>query len=394
MTNEQGSLGDRVVRGAAWIGSGRLGVRLIGVVSTLILARLLTPEDFGLVAVAMAFVGLLSQMSAFGFNEALIRFQDPAPEDYATAWTLNLARGVLVCLLLLGLSGPIAAFYGDPRIGTVLAVVAVIPLVNGFENVRFIDFEKDMNFRPLSGVMIAVKILSFATTITIAVITRSYWALIVGAVAGQVFRLAFTYWLVPYRPWLTLASWRKLMGFSGWLMGGNFLQAINMRSDEMILQKILATHAVGVFYIAKDLVRTPMHEVIAPVRRALFPGLSQLSPESPGFSRAYFGTVSGLFMIVAPIGLGIALVADKAVPLFLGEGWSDAVIPMQIFGVHMAIGVLGQAAISGVMASGNTRMWFNRNMIITPIRFGLFITGAIYGGLNGAVGGLFGETHI
>jgi len=386
---EQGTLGDRVIRGAAWIGSGRLGVRLIGVISTLILARLLTPEDFGLVAVAMAFVGMLSQMSAFGFNEALIRFQEPTTEDYATAWTLNAARGVAVSLLLLGLAGPIASFYGDERVAPVLAVVAVIPLVNGFENVRFIDFEKKMNFRPLSAVMVGVKLLSFITAVTIAIITRSYWALIAGTVMAACVRLIVTYWLVPYRPWLTLSSWRKLMDFSGWLVGANFLQAINLRADEAILQKIMAAHAVGVFYIAKDLVRTPMREVVAPVRRALFPGLSELSPDSAAFRRAYFATVSGLFMVVAPIGLGIAVVADEAVPLLLGEQWLDAIIPMQIFGAQMAIGVLGQAAISCAMASGNTRMWFDRNVILVPIRLGLFIPGAIYGGINGAVAALF-----
>ena len=389
MQGEKRGLGEQVMSGAAWVGAGRLGVRLISIVSTLILVRLLAPEDFGLVAVAMAFVGVLSQMSDFGFNAALIRFQDATREDYATAWTLNVARSVLVSGLLFALSGPIAAFYGDQRLEALIAVVAVIPLVSGFTNVRLIDFEKGMDFRPLSALMVVVKLVAFATTITVALLTRSYWALIAGTIVAQVVRLGLTYWLVPFRPWPTLASWRRLLGFSGWLLGANFLQALNMRADEAVLQKLVATQGVGIFFVAKDLVRTPMQEVIAPVRRALFPGLSRLSPGEPGFHRAYFGTVAGLFMIVAPMGLGVALVADEAVPLLLGAAWSEAVVPMQIFGLQMAITVLGQAAIAGAMASGNTRMWFNRNLVITPIRFGLLIAGALYGGVNGAVAALF-----
>ncbi len=389
MTSEKRSLGDKVLVGATWIGAGRVAVRGIAVVSTLILARLLAPEDFGLVAVAMAVIALLSHMSDFGFNQALIRFQDASRADYDTAWTLNFIRGLLMSAFVVALALPLSHFYEEPRLANIMLALAIIPLVSGCENVRFIDLEKDMKFHPIAFVMIGAKVISFIATVTVAVITRSYWALIVGAIVSECVRLAAPYWFVPYRPRLTFRKWRRLMSFSGWLLGANFLQALSMRMDEPILQKVIATQAVGIFYVSKDLVLTPMREIATPVRRALFPGLSQLSTDSPMFANMYFSVVGGLFMIVAPIGVGITLVASDAVPLLLGSQWRDAVMPMQVFGVYIAVAVIGQTALSTVMASGWTRLWFNRTAIMLPIQFGIFIPAAMNWGLKGAVIGLF-----
>ncbi|TQF00121.1 MAG: lipopolysaccharide biosynthesis protein [Spiribacter salinus] len=385
---DKGSLGRDVMRGAAWIGGSRLTVRMIGFVSTLFLARLLSPEDFGLVAVAMAFVAIPQQAADFGFNQALIRLNDPEPVEYATAWTFNLLRGVVLSLALFALASPAAHLFNEPRLSLAIGVLALLPLIKGLENVRFVDYERRMNFAPAAKVMVAMKVAAFTVTLTVAFATRSYWALIVGSITSEVFRVALTYALVPYCPYPTFRGWKRLWAFSGWLSGANFLQAIAVRSDELVAKTSLATDAVGFLHMGKELTVALMQEVVGPVRRALFPGFASLAQKPDELRDAYLASVSGVFLVAAPIAAGFALVANNAVPLLLGDQWLSLIPIVQVLSATSVLALIGQQAVPLIMGTGHTKLWFQRSTVIAPLRLVLVGGGAAAAGLPGAVGGL------
>lgn len=374
-----------VLGGTAWVVSARMTVRVVGTVSTIILARLLTPEDFGLVAVAMAVVGLLQAATEFGFNAALIRDQQASDDDYATAWTVDLLRGVLLALLLLVLAHPLADFLNDPRLAVLLSVLAVVPLLGGLYNPHFIDFDKRMNFRPFFILMLSVKVVGFVATVGLALVWRSYWVLIVGSLVSNVARTVLSFALMPYRPRFSLAGWRRLMAFSGWLAGSQFLGAIGTRMDNLILGKLLAAHGVGIFSVSRDLTAMAFQEITMPLRKVLFPAFSRMDSASDEFRQAYFIALSGLFMILAPIGVGLVLTAGDAVPVLLGGQWHEAVRPMQWFSLTAVFWVIATMAQTAAMSANRTRMIFYRNLFGFPVRLTLFILGGYYYGLLGAV---------
>lgn len=365
--------------------SARMAVRLIGTISTLFLARLLTPADFGLVAVAMSVVGLCQASTEFGFDLALIRDSNACEADYATAWTADLLRGALLAALLLLLAHPLSAFLNDARLSALLSALSVIPVLEGLYNPRFVDFDKRMQFRPFFILMVAVKVTGFMVTVGLAIAWRSYWALIAGSIISNVARLLLSYVLIPYRPRFTLSSWRKLMGFSGWLAGAQLLGAMGTRLDNVILKKLLTAHGVGIFSVSRDLTSMAFQEITLPLRRVLFPALSRLTSASDAFRHAYFVGVSALFMILAPIGLGLALVARDAVPILLGGQWQEAVYPIQWFSLMAGFWAITAMAQSAAMSANQTRMIFRRNLVYFPIRITIFILGAEYYGLLGAV---------
>ena len=153
MTTEQSdsvdhpNLGRRMAKGATWMVMLRLAVRSIGLINTFILARLLLPEDFGLIALAMVTITLLDTLSEFGFETALIRDQKTTRAHYDTAWTVAVIKGILVATLLFVAAEPIAGFFDEPRLVWVIRALCVIPLLEGFKNIGVVNFTKNLNFR-------------------------------------------------------------------------------------------------------------------------------------------------------------------------------------------------------------------------------------------------------
>ncbi|MEM7044548.1 MAG: oligosaccharide flippase family protein, partial [Pseudomonadota bacterium] len=136
------SLKRQIAAGAVWLISGRLVVRLIGLSSTIILARLLAPEDFGLIALAMGFVALLNVMSAFSFDLALIADQKAGRAEYDAAWSMGLIKGIVGAGALLLAADPAGAYFDDPRLTPIFQVLALFILLRGFENIGTVDFRK------------------------------------------------------------------------------------------------------------------------------------------------------------------------------------------------------------------------------------------------------------
>src|SRR5687767_1543898 len=134
----------KMTTGIAWMVTARLADRGIGLISTLILARLLVPDDFGLVAMATAIGGILDLLGAFSFDLALIQKKDAGKNHYDTVWTFTVLFGLVCAIALVGLAIPAAIFYREPRLEAVMYALAVLYLVGGFSNVGVVDFRKEL----------------------------------------------------------------------------------------------------------------------------------------------------------------------------------------------------------------------------------------------------------
>lgn len=334
----------------------RLSVRLIGLISTLILVRLLTPSDFGIVAMAMSIVAAIEMMKAFGFDVVLIQDQKAGPDEYNTAWTLNVALGVGSAILLVVLSFPAAMFYEEPRLEHVFYVIALASLLQGFENIGLVDFRKHLDFDKEFIYQLLIKLFSFCVTVTLAYMLRTYWALVIGTVSSRAAAVFLSYIMHPYRPRLTLASLRKIFGFSKWLFMNNLLYFLRFRSPDFIVGKISGSSGLGLFTISYEISNLPTTELIAPINRALLPGFSKISDDQENSRRAFVKAASVLALISLPAGFGIASIAELLVPVLLGEKW-NATIPLikvlAIFGSLVAV----QSPIGTVLlALGNPRL--------------------------------------
>mgnify|MGYP001098657510 CR=1 FL=1 len=377
-----------IISGAAWVGSSRVAVRLLGLISTFVLARLLVPEDFGLVAIASGVIGLLQSFSDLSFNQALIRFQEVDDDDYSTAWTLNLLRGMLLCLLLLALAYPLSLSLDDARLFLVLIVVSVIPLAGGLENPRLILFEKQLRFDVLFRVMVITKLSGVLVTIVLACLWRSYWVLIIGMITTTLMRTLLSFFYAKGKLRFAVSSWKKIFGFSGWVSGEKMLTALGARLDPIILAYFVTPHVVGLLHIARELSYMSFTEIVYPLRRVLYPALSTGTTTDEEFINTYKKSVGGLFFVLAPVCVGFALTVPDLIPVVLGQGWLETIVPIQILTLSLGISILGQATHSATMAKGVPRYLFYGGLIIAPIRLAIFFVLVMYYGFYGAVFGI------
>ncbi len=308
----------------------RLVDRSVGIVSTSILARLLLPADFGLVAMAMSIIALIELATAFSFEVALIQKAEPKREHFDTAWTLNIIVAAVGAVLTAALAHPAATFYGDSRLAVVMFAIGAAWLVSGFENVGTVNFRRSMNFAAEFKLLAVKRMVTFVVTMAAAFYLRSFWALVIGMATGRVTGVLLSYQMQPFRPKLSLRCARELFSFSGWLLLNNMALVLVSRVPHFMVGRLFGAQSLGAYTVGAEISQLAHTELIAPINRALFPGYARLVGDPPAFRRTCIEATAVILIIVLPVSTGIALLAEPIVRVLLGVQWREAVPIIQI----------------------------------------------------------------
>ena len=376
----------RFARGAGWLYGYRSLERLLDFLAIVVLARILSPEDFGLVAIAASFVTIIEGLAAFDVNRALIRIRDEARELYDSAWTLSLLRGLLAAAVMLA----IAPLLTDGRIAAVMCALAASPILSGLANPRFVTFERDLVYSRLALLTLGARIGAFSVTVAVAVLTRSYWALVVGMLAGALVGLALSYLLRPFRPRFSLARFADIFGFSGWLSLTTIVTTLSMQTDKLIVGRLLGVADAGLYFMTQRVGVLPTRELISPLQRALFPSFSELAEERERLRRVVRESVNVLGSLSLPAGGGFALVADDFVPLVLGEQWTAIVPLLTVLVPYLGLRATLSTALPCVMALGRTRLLFRVSLLYALVHLPAFVGGTAAFGLTGSIWSIVG----
>ena len=350
-------LGLRMAKGAAWMIALRFAIRSIGLVSMIILARLLVPADFGLVAIATALAGALAAMSEFSFQVALIQNQAADRRHYDTAWTLGIIRGVVVAGGLVASAGPLAAVFSDQRLEPILFLMAVGVLLTSLENIGVVDFRRDLQFHREFVFRTIPKIASFVTAIPLAINLRNYWSLVIGILLGQLVDVLLSYTMCAYRPRLSLSVWRELIHFSKWLLLNNVLHFAYHRVDTFVIGRLVGAQSLGLFRMAYEIASLPTTEMVAPIRAAILPGYAKLASDQDRLRASFAATFGTIVMVALPVAVGIGLTADSLVRLVLGEKWLEAIPLLEILCIAGIVNVCTANTWPVFIALG--RPWIN-----------------------------------
>lgn len=318
----------------------RFCIKGIATVSTMILARLLMPEDFGLMALASSIYAMIELIRAFGFDTALIQNQKAGRDHYDTAWTMQVIFSLLASSALITVSDIAASYYSDPRLAGVLRMMAFIIMLNGFNNIGVVEFRKKLTFNKEFLYQILIKLSGFCVTIPLAWYWRSYWALLMGMLSGTIASLLLGYIMQNYRPRLTLIAWRDLLKFSSWLFLNNILYFLNQHTQNFILAKFGGSGALGLLSVANEVATITTTEIVASINRAAYPGYSKFGDDKEKLKESYLGVLSYIILIALPSAIGIAAIAPIFVPVLLGEKWLNAVPIIQVIALASAMTAL------------------------------------------------------
>lgn len=379
-------LADTVAGGSAWMLGLRFLQRGIGFVSTIILARLLVPSDFGIVAMAMAIYALVDMIGEFGFDLALIQNQDAERRHYDTAWTFNVIYRSLSALAL-ALAAPfVANAFDEPRVEAVIQVIALAALAQGFENIGIVAFRKELRFNLEFNFRLAKKLIAFVVTVSLAFVLQNYWALVVGILSSHIASVVLSYLMHSYRPRPSFSATRELFSFSGWVFLNSLIRYARMHGPELLLGKLAGAGGLGVYRIAHEVATLPTTELYAPIMRVVFPGFSKISHNRPRLREAYLSMQGVVATVTLPAGIAIIVLADPLVRLLLGVQWLAAIPLIQIIGLHGVIQILHGNRFSLFMALGQPYWVAFMNLLQASIMLPLMASWLIQGaGMTTAV---------
>jgi len=330
-TNLPDSFSEKVAKGGVWVFGLRIINRSLAFIRTIVLARLLAPEDFGLLGIAMLSISTLETFSQTGFETVLI--QKKNVESYLdTAWTLSAIRGVLLFAILLGAAPMIAKFFSSPGAILVIRVLAISTLLSGFTNIGIIFFQKELEFNKQFLYEFSAILVDLTVSITLAFLLRNVWALVWGGLAAKFIRLLLSYILHYYRPRIRLQKekFKELYGFGKWIVGSTILVFLITQGDDIFVGKVLGVTALGLYQMAFLIANLPATEITRVITYITFPAYSKLQDDMPRLREGYLKVLQLTAFFAVPAAGGIFVLAPDFTRIFLTEKWLPMVPAMQV----------------------------------------------------------------
>lgn len=363
-------------------------IRFVGLGSTVVLARLLTPEDFGIAAMGMMVIGFLTRFSQFGTSQHLIRSKEIDKAHRDTAWSIDVLQGLFVAVMLVALAVPATKYFREPRVEDVMYILAVSAFLGGLTNIGHALARRNLKFALDFRFNVYRKMLVFFTTLGCALILRDYWALVIGSLVGTVVGVALSYIMFPERPAWSLARAPEYLRFSAAVLPMRIGRAILGQLPLLVVGGLGNATAMGAYHVSSNLASTFTQEIVIPMGRGLYPNYVRLAREPRRLSEIY-RTVLGLVTVVCmPLGVGLSAVANDVVAVILGGQWAFAVPIMEYLALAGVLGAISHTLTAQILIStGRERDAAILSWVRVGITAPILVIGAGYNGILGVAQG-------
>mgnify|MGYP000155929168 CR=1 FL=1 len=380
----------QTLKGIAFLGAGKSAGRIISFVNTLILARILAPEDYGLMAMAMVVVGFVSFFNDIGLGSAIIQRKEVSKEELSGTFYLSMIISVALFTLVYFSSGAVALFYENTEIEPILQVIALSFILGAIRTVPEALMVKAMRFKIISGIEFLSIIIQCVVTLVFAYYGYKTWSLVYGLLVSTCFRSITLLWQCNWLPGLTLniRPAVSLMKFGLTVTYSRITWYMYTNAQTLILGKVVGDKQTGIFSMAQTLADLPTAHITNLVIQVASPLFSKLQDDLNALNHALLKLTAGLSLITFPVLAGMMLTAEQLVPILLGEQWHAAVIPMQflcVMAFFKSIDPLITQAFISIGKANITARYTTICAVFVPIAV---LLGSHLYGVNGAAAGL------
>jgi len=375
----------KAVKGAGWLVFSRFLGRMIDFFTLLILARVLTPTDFGMTALAMSLVVIVDTVLEVPVTQALLRLAHVQNAHLDTGFTLGILRSSAIALLVAFAAWPLSKLYNDPHLVPLLLVLAIGPIARGLYSPNMTSFTRDLHFKQTFISEISGKLLAFGVAITIALSGGGYWAIVANYIVSAVSNTIGSYILAPYRPALSLAKFSDFSSFIGWFSGSQIVAAINWQLDRIILGRFVDRAVLGRYALATDMATLPSQSLIGPALQPLMVAFTKINSDPQRLRAAFLKTSRLAILVSAPIFVGISLTADLVISVLLGPKWHDAAPILQIVAPTMLAAPYFQTIYAYSLATDRPSIIFRLNAIECVMRISFVTAGIYFFSIDGAI---------
>lgn len=381
----EASLSQRVTRAGAWVFTLRIIEKGFGFIRLIILARLLAPNDFGLMGIALLTLSILETFSETGFQTALIQKKKDISAYLDTAWTVSILRGIALCIIIFFSAPYVGLFFKSTEASSIIQVLGLSILLRGFTNTGIIYFQKELEFNKQFIYGLITTSADFIVAILAAVILKNIWALVFGYLVANLAGLVASYLIQPYRPRLSLDFKRikELSGFGKWVFGYNILYFFLMQGDDFFVGKVLGIAALGFYQMAYKISNIPATEITHVISKVIFPAYSKMQDDLPRLRESYVRVLQFIAFFSFPIAGLIFILAPEFTMIFLGNKWMPMVPAMQVLVLWGLVRSLGTTTGTLLVSVGKpaivTKLHFATLILLGSLIYPLSVTWGILG---------------
>lgn len=326
------TLAQRSAHGSIWATGMKLFNRGLNFIRVIILARLLTPDDFGLFGIALLVLGTIDAFSETGIKKTLIQKQEDITPYLNTAWVIEIIKGCFIALLLFVFSGTIASLFHEPRAIVLLQTTCIVLVLRGFINVGIVYFYREIELHRQFLYETSAAVIDFIVSVLAAVILKNAIALILGLIAGTLARLVFSYILHPNRHKFEFkfSRYRYLYSFGRWVFGSNLMMFFGKRGADFVIGVVSNASSLGLFRVASSISESALVEPVRMINRVSLPVYAKIQSNIERLKNNFFRIIRLTLLIVIPLATGAVILVPEFTAIFLGQKWSNIIPALQI----------------------------------------------------------------
>jgi PST family polysaccharide transporter len=362
-----------IIRAFAWTGAGRWATQLLTWVSTIVVARILAPSDYGLIGMATIYLGLVALISEFGLGQAVITMREMSGRQVAQLNSLSIASGVLLFGISCLAAGLLGKFFHSPKLPQVLIVMSLSFLISGAQVVPDALLQGDLRFKLLASFDAARALVQALTTVMLAVLGFGYWSLALGPLAASVAAVAMALIARPHpMAWPKWEEVKHALRFSGDVLGSRVAWYAYSNSDFLVAGRVLGQAPLGAYTLAWTIASTPVEKITNVITRVTPAFFSAVQDDKPHLRRYLLGITNGLALLTFPASLGLALVADQFVLVVLGPKWAPAIMPLRLLALYASMRSITTVFPNMLFAMRHSRfvMWMSVvSAVVFPAAF-------------------------
>lgn len=352
----------KTIKGLSWMGSFRMVTRVISFVRTAVIARLLTPTQFGLYGIALLILSLIEILTETGINIFLTQRHEDIDEYINTSWLVSILRGFLIAIVILAFSKPIVWFFNAPGAWYLLLLVSIVPILRGFINPSIVKFLKDLQYHKEFYYRTFIFTVESVVTLVVVYLYRTPAGIVWGLIAGAGCEVVLSFIFAGPRPHLEFKRelFLSVVHSGKWMTASGVFNYLYHNADNIFVGRILGVSPLGLYDMAYRLSMLPITEVSDLVTRVTFPIFVKISGDKERVRRAYFKTT--VLTSVCAIGIGgiLFLFPGPIISVVLGNNWISAKGVLRVLALFGIVRSISFSSISVFYA-------FEKQKIVTFI---------------------------
>lgn len=375
----------KVVTGLGWVSAANYTNRLLGFVTTLILARLLAPEQFGLVAIAAMMVDVLKIFRDLGLGQALIYRRDDSPLAYDTALAMIVPLNILLIAIAAAISPLVSAFFANPSITPVLIVMSANLLPIGIRAVPEALLRRGVDFKKLAIPEVISAAVASVVGIAMALLDFGVWALVARTLTASILGALLIWGYVQYRPRLRFDRQigRELFGYGRFVVGATLLSVALYNVDKLYIGKLAGVTALGLYSMAGMLANMPVTEFGHLLCRVIFPVLCDLNQDQQRLRETFLTAFRYNALAVVPLGIVLAMFGDEIATIAFGAKWHGAGPLLRVLALAALLRAISSVSHELLRATGNVqavqRFIFARLIVLAVLGIPVLKFGGLIG---------------